>query len=214
LAIQAIIFDFDGTMVDTESAAFDSWVEIYTEFGVELPLEEWQKCVGASAKEFDPVLFLNQLTGKSFDYEQLMGRKNAQKLELSNQLPLLPGVLNCIEQAKLLGLKMAVASSSSYEWVDHHLRRTHVRDHFPHVVTKGDVTNVKPDPEIFLTTSSRLGIDPRFCLVVEDSNNGVLAAKSAGMQCVAVPGPITANLDFSHADKQLSSLLEIDLSMF
>ena len=209
--LQAVIFDFDGTMVDTESCAYDAWAEIYQEFGCQLPLSEWQRCVGASYSAFDPVDYLSQLSGQEHDRDALMARKNAVKSERADQSPLLPGVQELIIEAQNIGLKLAVASSSPYDWVHHHLTRTGLRDLFPIVVTKEDVKRVKPDPQIFLTAAERLEIAPSACLVLEDSLNGILAAKKAGMVCVAVPGPITKSLDFSTADIRLGSLLELNL---
>jgi HAD superfamily hydrolase (TIGR01509 family) len=108
--------------------------------------------------------------------------------------PLLPGVEAILRDARELGVARAVASSSSCGWVESWLSRHGIRDLLDVVVARDDVTNVKPDPELFLLAARRLGIAPTGCLVFEDSPNGMRAALAAGMHCVAVPNALTRSL--------------------
>jgi HAD superfamily hydrolase (TIGR01509 family) len=126
--------------------------------------------------------------------------------------PLLPGVAGLVDSARAHGLKVGVASSSSREWVDGHLRRLGMLDRFDCVRTRDDVKNVKPEPELYLAVIDCLGVPAADALAIEDSPNGITAAKLAGLPCVAVPNPITSGLDLSEADLQLSSLADVTLS--
>ena len=126
--------------------------------------------------------------------------------------PLLPGVVEYIHEAQRLGLKLAVASSSSHAWVDGHLESRGLRHHFNSIICSDDVTRVKPDPELYLLTASTLGTTPGNNLVIEDSANGVAAAKDAGAFCVAVPNPMTRDLPLGRADVRLNALSDMLLT--
>jgi len=117
-----------------------------------------------------------------------------------------------IAEARRLGLTLGVASSSSVGWVDGHLRRLGLREAFAVVRCAGDVPRVKPDPALYLAVLDATGIAAGEAVALEDSPNGVLAAKRAGLACVAVPNPLTARLDLSAADLRLGSLDELSLS--
>ena len=128
-------------------------------------------------------------------------------------LPLLPGVEALLRDAQTLGLRRAVASSSSRAWVDGWLRRHDIRDRIETLVwARDDVRQVKPDPELFLLAASRLGVEPGACVVFEDSPNGMRAALAAGMRCVAVPNALTRPLARPAVDLVLESLAERPLA--
>lgn len=207
----ALIFDFDGLIVDTESPAFDAWSEIYRENGVELKLEEWVQVVGTTYSNFHPVDHLEKLTGQKHDKVALMTRKEKLKAEICETKPLMPGVLDRINEAKELGMKIAVVSTSERAWVVHHLSRFELQDAFDLFVTREDVEKVKPDPEPYLKACSQLDLAPKDCVVVEDSGNGVKAAKAAGATCFVIPNAITKVLDFPEADGRLASLEQLQL---
>ncbi len=209
--IKAVIFDFDGLMVDTESPAFVAWSEIYREHGCELSLEEWVACVGSTYAAFDPVERLTELSGKKFDRDAVIADKERRKFDECQRLPAMAGVEARLEEAAELGLAVAVASSSSRAWVQGHLRRLGLDPCIKLYRTREDVERVKPHPDLYLSAAEGLKIDPRHCLVFEDSLNGVKAAKAAGMACFAIPGPITRSLDFAGADKRYESLLDVSL---
>jgi HAD superfamily hydrolase (TIGR01509 family) len=126
--------------------------------------------------------------------------------------PLLPGVLSLLRDAKALGLRRAVASSSSCGWVEGWLTRHGIRELLDVVVARDDVRQVKPDPELFLLAASRLGVPPGQCVVFEDSPNGMRAALAAGMRCVAVPNALTRPLARPDVDLALASLDERPLA--
>ena len=203
--IQALIFDFDGLLVDTETPAFESWRALYAEYGQELSLELWQGALGTS-HGFDPAIHLAQLAAQPIDRAALLARRMAAKHALSTTQPLLPGARAILQQARELGLPCAVASSSSREWVVGWLRHHEIEDQFACVRTADDVQRTKPAPDLFLSAAAALGLPPERCLVFEDSPNGILAARAAGMRVVAVPGAITRRLVLPSADLVIESL--------
>ena len=212
--MRAVIFDFDGLIIDTETPAFEAWCEIYRENGVELRKEDWVQVVGTTYSRFHPVDHLNELTGKAFDRDKLTAIKEKRKAEICSSMPILPGVLERLEEASELGWRVGLASTSTSDWVESHLRRVDLFKFFPFRITREDVTNVKPHPEPYLKIMKQLGVRPEDSLVLEDSLNGVKAAKSAGAKCVAIPNSITSILDFSEADERYTSLAAFKLAQF
>ncbi len=209
--IRALIFDFDGLMVDTESPAYESWLEIYREYNCEFPFARWSTVLGGSGAEFDPCAYLAEQTGQVLDHDALRARRWQRKLDLTAIQPLLPGVMTYVHEAKRLGLKVAVASSSSRKWVVGHLDRLAFSDQFDTIICADDVTHVKPAPDIYLAAVAALKVQPQDTIAFEDAPNGLLAAKRAGVFSVAVPNPLTGQLPLDHADMRLTSLEEIRL---
>lgn len=210
--IKAIVFDFDGLMVDTESSAFDSWREIYQEFGCIFLLEQWEQVLGGSGAEFDPCLHLAGLTGQTFDHDALRLRRQERKLALVANEPLLPGIRDAIDYAKEYGLKLGVASSSSRRWVVGHLDRLTVTSLFDTIVSSDDVERVKPAPDLYLAAVSKLGVMPYEAVAIEDALNGLYAAKAAGLACIVVPNKFLLHKDFSDADIRLDSFADVPVS--
>jgi HAD superfamily hydrolase (TIGR01509 family) len=209
--IQALIFDFDGLLVDTETPAFESWRALYAEYGHELSLELWQGALGTS-HGFDAAAHLAQLATDPIDRAALLARRQAAKQALSASQPLLPGAREVLAEAHELRLPCAVASSSSREWVVGWLRQHGIEDQFACIRTADDVQLTKPAPDLFLSAASCLGLPPERCLVFEDSANGILAARAAGMPCVLVPGEITRRLTLPKADLAIDSLDAVPLA--
>ncbi len=202
----AIVFDFDGLILETETPVWTSWRRIYQEHGHDVPLADWVACLGRGSDYSDFHGKLERLTGRTFDRDELKQRRRAMiDRELTGRGPL-PGVVELIEELVARRIDRAVCSGSGRGWVEGHLTTLGLRDRFEHLVTGEDTPRHKPDPDPFLLTAARLGIEPGRCVVLEDSTNGVTAAKAAGMIAVAVPTPMTADLDFAHADLRLDSL--------
>lgn len=195
MKIQALIFDFDGTILDTETPEFQAWTEWYLEFDQTLDVQLWGKGVGTWGA-FDPIANLEQLTGKVFDRSDVHARIRPRVLELIQDSALLPGVLETLDQAKALGLRLGLASSSGDEWIYGWLKYFLLQDRFEVIKTKDNVKNVKPDPELFLAAANDLNLEPSVCVAIEDSPNGSLAALAAGMPVIAVPNRITQYLEF------------------
>ena len=212
--IKALIFDFDGLILDTETPEFHVWQNIYREHGYELPAEKWASIVGGSGlSDFDAAQNLSLLSQGRLDSASLSDRFHLQSVELIHTLKPLPGVVDYLTEAKRLRLKLAIASSSPRSWVEPHARRIGVLPFFDHVVTREDVApgRTKPNPDLFLTALDRLGVPNDAAIVFEDSPNGVKAANQAGIFVVAVPNELTSTLSLDHADLILSSLSDMPL---
>jgi HAD superfamily hydrolase (TIGR01509 family) len=121
------------------------------------------------------------------------------------------GVRDYIADARRLGLRLGVASSSSRKWVVGHLERLGIHEFWDAVVTRNDVVRTKPSPDLYELVVRRLGVPASSAVALEDSPNGIAAAKEAGLYCVAVPNDLTRDLDVSRADVRLSSLAEVPL---
>jgi HAD superfamily hydrolase (TIGR01509 family) len=209
--IDALIFDFDGVIIDTETPAYQTWQEVFNAHGVRLDRSLWQRIIGGGAARFDAHEHLEDLAGARLDRDAIRRSQRERYLSLVQSNPLLPGVLDYIKEARRLGLKLGVASSSTRAWVEEQLEERDLLPYFHCVVTRDDVTSVKPDPELFVVAMKRLGTSPHRAVAIEDSLNGVTAARRAGMFCVAVPNPMTSDMDLGDADLRLGALSEMAL---
>ena len=209
--IKALVFDFDGLIVDTEMSSYQTWQEIYAEHDCQLPFSTWAICIGGSPQLFDPCEYLEQQIGRPVLREEIRLRRRQRHIRMVEAQPVLPGVEDYLLSAKRLGLKIGVASSSRHEWVDTHLTRLGLIDYFDSVKCFDDVKRTKPDPELYLAVLDALGVHGQQAIALEDSPNGVIAAQQAGIFCVAVPNPVTSQLSLLHADLCLSSLTEVSL---
>jgi HAD superfamily hydrolase (TIGR01509 family) len=209
--IRAIVFDFDGLILDTEEPVYRSWLEVYEAHGEELPFERWVQIVGSTTTGFHPQHHLEERLGRSLPKE-VLDRRIGRRTELVLAQKLLPGVVQHIDQAKALGLKVGVASSSTADWVRGHLSRLGILEKFDCLRCRDDVANPKPEPDLYIAVLECLGVTASEAIAIEDSPNGVTAAKRAGLRCVAIPNSITAKLDLSRADVLLGSLAEISLT--
>jgi HAD superfamily hydrolase (TIGR01509 family) len=209
--IKALIFDFDGLIIDSETPDYLSWVEIYDQFKAELSREKWSSLVGGWGT-FDPYQYLEDQIEQELDRGELRTRRRKRYRELCEQKPILPGVAQMIQQAKARTLKLAVASNSIGEWVNSHLKRLELYDYFDVVVTRDQVSIGKPNPEMYLKALDLLGITANEAIAFEDSRTGSMGAKRAGIYTIAIPNEMTRNLDFSHCDHVVASmqLLNID----
>ena len=208
--IQALVFDFDGLILETEGPAFDTWAEIYREHGHVLPLEQWHLSIGTD-RGFEPVDHLAALVGEGLDRAATQKRRDARKDELIAALDVMAGVRDYINDARRLGLKLAIASSASRRWVVGHIERLGIHAHWDAVLTRDDVARSKPSPDLYVAATKALDVAPERAVALEDSPHGIAAAKDAGLQAVAVPNALTKDLDLSRADVRLSSLAEMPL---
>ncbi|WML49743.1 HAD-IA family hydrolase [Neobacillus sp. PS3-34] len=193
--LKAIIFDFDGTIIDTETVWFRVFKEVLEEqFSLHLPVEEFAKVIGTT----DEVLYqyIESQLGRDIDKKELRERVDRRFLDLRGVLEVREGVLEKIKEAQSLGYKIALASSSSREWIDGFLEQFDLRGYFSVIKTKEDVEKVKPDPSLYLKALQELGVEPQEALAIEDSANGALAAIAAGMNCAVIPNEVTSFLEF------------------
>jgi HAD superfamily hydrolase (TIGR01509 family) len=209
---KALIFDFDGLIMDTETPEVETWQAIFAEYDQEFPIQTWVRdVVGSSVNNFDPAAHLAQVTGRELDRSALHARALADRLDKQGRLSALPGVADYLRDAQRLGLKLAVASSSKHAWVDGYLRQLGLFEAFDAIVCREDVQNIKPNPELFLRALAALGVRADEALAFEDSPNGILAAKRAGLRVVAVPNPITKHGVIVGAEIRLDSLADLPL---
>jgi len=210
--IRGLVFDFDGLIIDTEGAEYQSWQELFQQYGRQLPISVWSQAIGAAVDYFDALAYLESLLGHPIaNREEVKARRRQRYLELAAAQPVLPGVREAISEARRQGLKLAVASNSSRQWVVGHISRLGLLESFECIRTAEDVTQVKPHPALYLSALAGLGLDSRAAIAFEDSPNGIAAAKAAGLFCVAVPNHLTAQLPIDHADLRLSSLADMTL---
>jgi len=209
--MRLVVFDFDGLILDTEVPVYDAWQTIYAEHGQTLQFDKWAQCIGTH-DVFDPAVELATLCGRTLDCAALTERHRVDCDALIAHETVRPGVRDYVLEARRLGIRLGVASSSSRQWVDGHLTRLGLREHFEVLRCRDDVKIVKPDPALYLAVLEATGLSATDAVAIEDSPNGVWAAKRAGLKCVAVPNALTARLDLAHADLRLDSLAEVPLA--
>ncbi len=211
MPIKALIFDFDGLILDTETPEYHILQELFQPYGLRLPIEEWAKALGASPGAFDPFAYLAAQTPLPVDQPALRKIFLERSLALIDEQPPLPGVLALLNRAEQLHLHLAVASSSPTDWVHRHLKRLGLFQRFASILTRDDVTHAKPHPQLYLRTLEVFNLQPHEAIVFEDSPNGITAARAAGIFCVGVPNHVTRLLDTSHASLTLPSLAALTL---
>ena len=206
---RALVFDFDGLIVDTEAPDYESWREVYEAHGGTLLLEEWTQYIGlgAASTPFNPYEHLQSQVPQVLDREAVRSHRRKLYLDRVHAQPILPGVQEYIRDAKRLGLKLAVASSSDCAWVTGHLLRLNLFHDFDVIRCADHVANTKPHPELYLAAVKNLGVLPHEAIAFEDSSHGVSSAKAAGLYAVAIPNAMTHRLPLEHADLRLNSAL-------
>lgn len=214
--IRAVVFDFDGLILDTETPEYLAYQHVFQARGAELPLDVWGQCIGTRSG-FDPYAYLAEITGTPVDAREADGERKAHYQRLMKGALPRPGVRQYLADAQEMGLKIGLASSSGRAWVESHLDAFGLLPYFSTIRTADDVRAVKPDPELYLSALDGLRCDPAQTIAFEDSPNGATAAVRAGIHCVAVPNSVTATLVFpdgiryrlsSMADMPLHDLLE------
>ena len=211
-SFEAIIFDHDGTLVDTESPDFQACKMLFEEFGVPLTLEGWAaKAVGITNGYndlFDDVIGSGDNGVSKADLWQRL----RELWQITYQhVELMPGVSELLPELKRAGYLLGVATASDRRWADRWLTHFDLLPHFQVIATSDDVVHNKPAPDVYLYAAAQLGLPPEKCLVFEDSVAGVHAAKSAGMTAIAVPSHVTKSMDFSLADGTVGGLETVTL---
>ena len=203
--LAALILDFDGTILDTETPIFEEWSAEYRRLGQELEISLWGQGIGTHGV-VDLAVHLVELVGDGHDPVALRhGVRGRVRARLAEQ-PLRPGIESLLDDAQRQSVPRAIASSSSTGWVETWIDHHDIRGHFDTVCARDHVEQLKPAPDLFLLAAERLGVAPDRCLVIEDSPNGVLAAQAAGMPCVAVPNSVTRHLELPEAELVVESL--------
>ncbi len=210
--IKAVVFDFDGLILDTETPWYDAYRAVFAEEGGELPLEEWAKGIGTTFGIYDPFAYLERQTGRAVDRLAIQNRTRVFYDRYVSELHIRPGVQDYLEEAQALGLRIGLSSSSTREWVEGYLSQYGLLGYFEAISTSDDVDQVKPDPALYLRTMRLLGVAGDQSLAFEDSLNGLRAALAAGMHAVVVPNPVTAQLAFEGHRYMLADMTELSLA--
>jgi HAD superfamily hydrolase (TIGR01509 family) len=210
VAIRAFLFDFDGLILDTETASRAGWEWLYAEHGHELPREKWKLMIG-TVGGWDPWGHLEELEGGPLDRETLNERRFAHELSLIEAEKLRPGISDYIAAAQRHGLKRAIVSSASRRWIDRHLERLERTIGWDAIVTADhDAERAKPRPTLYLEALEQLDVSASEAIAFEDSPNGALGAKRAGIYVVGIPNAVTRELDLAGtADLVVDSLADL-----
>lgn len=212
MSVRALVFDFDGLILETEMPAYQAWMEIYREFGHDLPKELWLDYIGREGGWFDALAYLEGLVGPRDDRDAITKRRDDRKTELVMAVAETAGLRDLLTEAKSLGLRLAVCSSSTPKWVLGHLERLGLRELFDHVQCRDrPELRAKPAPDLYVAACAGLGVRVDEAIAFEDSRNGMLAAQAAGMRCVVVPNELTIAMDLDGADHRFESLGAIRL---
>ncbi len=204
----AVVFDFDGLILDTEWCEYSTAADVFRAHGQELSLELWKTFIGSTDHPHWTDILEDQL-GRPIDRATLVPARRLANRECTAGLVPLPGVIPLIDSLERAAVPIAVATSSPADWVLGHLGDHGLTDRFASVSSGDEVVRTKPDPALYLLACDRLGVEPARAVAIEDSVNGVRAAKAAGMAAVAVPSGLTAGMDFSHADLVVASCLDL-----
>lgn len=208
----AIVFDFDGTIADTEWPIYEVARDAFRAHGLDFLLEDWVKGIGLADNKSLPEL-LHDALGEPPDptiVQEAVDRRSSW----SEQMAMNPGVDAVIAAANEADVPLAVASSSTLAWVESHLERLELIHHFTVIRTRDHVDRGKPAPDLYLAAAAGLGVDPDGCVAIEDSRHGCASAKAAGMTCVVVPNRITTLDRPADADLVLDSLVEFPYARF
>lgn len=209
--IEAVIFDFDGLILDTETAHFETWRDLYAEYGHTLTKQAWEGSIGGTSGSFNAFNNLMHLLGDGADGDAIKERRTERYLRRVHAQPILPGIETRIAEARAIGLKVGVASSSSCNWVHGHLKRLGLWDRIDRVACGDEAPLVKPDPAVYHLALERLGVGSENAVAFEDSPKGIEAAKRAGVFCIVVPNAMTRDLDLGLADMVVDSAADVSL---
>ncbi len=209
--IKALIFDFDGLIIDTETPDYEAWRETFAEHGAVLALEEWSDCIGREYGFIDPGALLEKRLGRGLDRPALKARRKQRLKAMIAEQAVCPGVVDYLDGARARGIRNAVASSAPRRWVAPKLEALGLAGKFECVKCEEDAERAKPAPDLFLAVLEEFAIAPAEAIALEDSPNGVAAAVSAGIFCVAVPNPVTRQLRIEGADLTVDSLAGLPL---
>jgi len=205
--IRAIVFDFDGLIVDTETPLIDAYGVVHERHGVAFDRTLFIKNVGHADYNFDPWHGFSPHA----DRATLEEERRACKDEILLRQPVLPGVVQLLDAAKHVGLRIGLASNSEHSWVEPQLERVGLLERFEFLACREDVPSPKPEPDLYKLVLNRFGLRGHEAIAFEDSHTGSLAAKRANLWAVAVPNVSTAHHDFSHVDLRVNSLAEVSL---
>jgi HAD superfamily hydrolase (TIGR01509 family) len=206
--IRALVFDFDGLIVDTETPLIDAYATVHATHGVEFDRALFIRNVGHADYNFDPWHGFSPHA----DRAALELERRACKDGLIVRQPVLPGVVELLNAGREAGLRIGLASNSEHAWVEPQLARVGLLDRFEFLACREDAASPKPEPDLYKLVLNRFGLRGHEAISFEDSHTGSLAAKRANLWSVVAPNQSTAHHDFSHVDLRVASLAELSLA--
>ena len=208
--LELLIFDFDGTILDTETPEYQAWSVVFKKYDSHLPLSVYLNSVGGG-DFFDPIIYLQKQITKELDYESIKKYYKEIFHDLLLKQSLMPGVLNILKEAKKNKLKVAIASSSDKIWVTSHIERLNIAQYFDCIKCSNDVLRIKPYPDLFLSVINELQVCKKRTIAFEDSQNGINSAVAANLFCIAIPNKLTKNSELKGYARKIKSLENIAL---
>lgn len=207
----AVVFDFDGTILDSETAEYESNRRSFADHGVDLSADEWATGVGFLKPDAH---WFDRLRARCAEPPTLERYLDMTRAYFRARVPAepMPGISALLDALVAAGVPRAVGSTAPLGWVVPGLESLRLTPTFDVIVTGDQVKNLKPAPDVYLEVARRLAIAPDRCVVIEDSGPGIASARAAGMKTVAVPHPLSLGHDFSGADMRVSSVAELDLA--
>jgi HAD superfamily hydrolase (TIGR01509 family) len=211
--LDAIVFDFDGLVLDTETSAFTTAAEVFEAHGVTIDAAWWATIIGTAEHPHWSEVLEEALGGPIPERDAVLAERLTRHHGLVEAELAMPGVVELLGEAATAGVPCAVASSSPRAWVERHLTRLELRNRFAAIACREDVEpgRTKPAPDLYVAACDALGVAPARSVALEDSPNGLAAAVAAGLATVGVPAGMTAGADLSAADLVVPSLVEIDV---
>ncbi|MBP1989814.1 HAD family hydrolase [Paenibacillus eucommiae] len=211
--MEAVIFDMDGVLIDSHSVALHLLCDTANSYGCNLTPEEIHSWGSLSSRQFwTKVKEEHQLPQEV--HELIKSYNVDQEIIKYEEIGLIPGVKDLLKAIKESGIKTALATSASKKRMQAVIEMFGLSSYFDQCVCDNEVNQSKPDPEIFLLAANKLKVSPQLCVVIEDSRNGLLSAKAAGMICIAYKGLIHVKEDMTGADMEITSFMQIQIDDF
>lgn len=209
--MKAVIFDMDGVIIDSEPIHFETDMETLKYFGCKISTKELEKYVGTTNEymytDIKRNFKLDQSLEEIINYRSKLVKRKIIYLELEP----IKGIKELLMELKRRNIDTAIASSSPKDFIDTVIDKFKLQEYFKYIVSGEEVKKGKPYPDIYIETSKKLGVHPDKCIVIEDSKNGILAAKAAGMLCIGLKNINSGNQDLSNADIIVNSIKEIKI---
>lgn len=209
--MKAVIFDMDGVIIDSEPIHFEVDMQTMEKLGVNISKDELNKYVGTTNE-----YMLTELINK-YKIEKSIDEITEYKINLTinkikdAKIDAIDGIRELLVELKNNNINTAIGSSSTRDLIDAVIEKFKLKSYFDYIVSGDEVKEGKPKPDIYLEASKRLNIEPSECIVIEDSKNGVLAAKNAGMKCIGFKNENSGNQDLSRADIIVDSIKDINI---
>lgn len=208
--LKAVIFDMDGVLIDSEPVHYQANRQLMENMGYEISYEYYKQFIGSTCTRMWQTIIRDYKLDKTVQWLLTESDKICDDIIIENGYPPVNGSVKLVKELRASGYILAVASSSKPERIDKNVTNLDIKHCFEKLVSGEKVANPKPAPDVFLKAAKEIGVSPEECVVIEDSDNGVRAAKAAGMVCVGYLNPGSGEQSLSEADYVVESLENID----